>query len=224
MPTGSPLEEEAGTADKQRRGRRRTPRAEEAAGMLVGVQAKESSKPGDGHGRLEEKGLGRGGRTRQHDCGRRRGKQRGRSAQRAPGGYTEPRQGHVGWRRGQLLPGQAKPRGPGEPQPKWWDPRAEAQLGANGHGLGGTQTSASQRWRHQETPGTATGRAAATTEAVTSPPLAAPEPRRIVRARPPGRDRGFRDRPRLESGGGRAVPGQEQPRNDPARGPRGRRG
>ncbi|KAG5202863.1 hypothetical protein JEQ12_002446 [Ovis aries] len=48
-----------------------------------GCQAKESSKPGDGHGgRLEEKGLGRGGRTRQHDCGRRRGKRRGRSAQR----------------------------------------------------------------------------------------------------------------------------------------------
>lgn len=48
-----------------------------------GCWAKERGKRGDGHGgHLEEKGLQGGGRTREHDRGRRRGKQRGRSAQR----------------------------------------------------------------------------------------------------------------------------------------------
>ena len=47
-----------------------------------GCQAKESDKPGDGHGeRLEEKGLP-GGRTRERDRRKRREKRRGRAAQR----------------------------------------------------------------------------------------------------------------------------------------------
>ena len=55
----------------------------------------------------------------------------------------------------------------------------------------------SQRWRRQELPGTATGRAAATTEAVTSPP-------RGPRAQQDRRRRGPKERPR--------IPGQTQTR------------
>lgn len=81
----------------------------------------------------------------------------------------------------------------------------------------------SQRWRHQELPGTAQAEQAATTEAVTSFPLAAPEPRRIVGARPQERQIPGQTQT-SESEGGRAKPEpRSSPRNDP-RGPRGRRG